>query len=86
MAQITIYLDDEVLNQVRKATQSAGVSRSKWIAEAIQLRMRTEWTDSVRALAGSWMDFPTAEEIRAKHAHNTFEFRRVRGLRIEDWF
>lgn len=68
MAQVTIYLDDKVLHQVRKATQSAGVSKSKWIAEAIQLRMRTEWPDSVRALAGAWKDFPTAEEIRTKYA------------------
>lgn len=64
MAQITIYLDDEVLAQVKAATKASGVSQSRWIAEAVRLRMAKEWPPAVRALAGAWPDFPTAEEIR----------------------
>jgi hypothetical protein len=29
-----------------------------------------QWPASVRALAGGWPDFPTAEEIRKRHADN----------------
>jgi hypothetical protein len=66
MAQITIYLDDDVLAHIKAATKAAGMSKSQWIAEAIRLRMSKEWPDSVRALAGAWPDFPTLEEIRGQ--------------------
>lgn len=71
MAQITIYLDDDTLEQVNRATRGTGVSKSKWIAEAIQLRVRAEWPEAVRALSGSWKDFPLAEEIRARQAKDS---------------
>jgi hypothetical protein len=68
MAQITIYLDDEVMALVKGATKATGVSQSQWIADAIRLRMKREWPDSVRALAGAWPDFPTVDEIRDREA------------------
>jgi hypothetical protein len=64
MSQITIYLEDEVSELVKAAARAAGVSRSRWIADAIRSRVRSEWPASVRALAGAWPDFPSAEEIR----------------------
>ncbi len=68
MAQITIYLDDKVLALVKAATRAARVSQSQWIAEAVRLRVRKEWPAAVRALAGAWPDFPTAEQIREREA------------------
>lgn len=67
MAQIRIYLDDEMLSTVEAAVRAAGVSKSRWIADAIRARVRKEWPASVRALAGSWPDFPSASEIRKRH-------------------
>jgi hypothetical protein len=66
MPQITIYLEDEVSKLVKTAAKAAHVSQSRWIADAIRSRVRTEWPASVRALAGSWPDFPSAEEIRQR--------------------
>lgn len=66
MAQITIYLDDEVLALVKEATKGAGVSQSQWIADAVRRRIKREWPASVVALAGCWPDFPSAEQIRAR--------------------
>jgi len=72
MAQkITIYLDGDTLELVTKTTRDSGVSRSRWIAEAIQLRMRAQWPEAVRALSGSWKDFPSAEEIRARQGKDS---------------
>jgi len=68
MAQVTIYLEDELMARVKAATKAAGSSQSQWIADAVRLRMRSEWPDSVVALAGAWADFPTAEEIRGTYA------------------
>ena len=64
MPQVTIYLDDETEALVNAALKGARVSKSKWIAEAIRARVRSEWPRSVAAMAGAWPDFPTAEEIR----------------------
>lgn len=65
MAQVTVYLDDDVLALLNSATDGAGISKSKWIADAIRMRARKEWPASVVALAGAWPDLPTVEEIRA---------------------
>ncbi len=66
MPHVTIYLDESVFAQVKAATEKAGISQSQWIAEAVRLRIRKEWPETVRALAGSWPDFPTAEDIRSQ--------------------
>ena len=71
MAQITIYVDDDTLKKVDRATKASGVSKSKWITESIQLRLRAEWPDSVKELAGAWEDFPLAEEIRASQGKDS---------------
>ncbi len=64
MAQITIYLDPETEALVNTAVRESGSSKSKWIAEAIRARARSEWPASVVALEGAWTDFPSLEEIR----------------------
>ncbi len=71
MPQITIYLDDEIAELIDKAVQSAGVSKSRWIADAVRARIKTEWPDSIRALAGAWPDFPTREAIRKQSGHDS---------------
>ena len=68
MRKITIYLEDDLLLQVKAATKAAGVSQSQWIAEAVRGRIRKEWPAAVRALAGAWADFPDVEEIRKQQA------------------
>ncbi|MEZ5537147.1 MAG: ribbon-helix-helix protein, CopG family [Thiolinea sp.] len=65
MGQITIYLDDELIGKVQEHASSLNVSKSQWIARLIKERTRTEWPESIKALAGSWSDFPEAEQLRA---------------------
>jgi hypothetical protein len=64
MAQVTIYLDDAAEKRVKAAARKAGVSVSRWVAELVENRTRTEWPAEVRQLAGAWPDFPELEEIR----------------------
>lgn len=71
MAQITIYLEDEVIAMVDHAVKSSGVSKSRWIADAVRARIKTEWPDSIRALAGAWPDFPTREAVRKQSGHDS---------------
>lgn len=52
--------------EVKAGARSAKVSQSQWVADAVRRRAGKEWPASVRALAGAWPDFPTAEQIRRR--------------------
>jgi hypothetical protein len=64
MPQITIYLDEEATQLVEKSARKAGISKSRWIADAVREKGSDEWPASVRDLAGAWQSFPDAAEIR----------------------
>ncbi len=64
MAQVTLYLDEETKKRVRKAAKAAGMSQSRWLAELVRQRTAMEWPAEVRELAGTWPDFPEADELR----------------------
>jgi hypothetical protein len=64
MGQVTIYLDDEIERKMNEAVKSAHVSKSKWIAQLVQEKLDNEWPASIVAMAGSWDDFPSLEDIR----------------------
>ncbi len=66
MAQVTIYLDDNTERLVRLHVLASGESASKWVAEAVKKRARSEWPADVLALLGSWKDedFPDLKDLR----------------------
>lgn len=64
MGQVTIYLDNEVETKMRLAAKSMKISQSKWISSLIKKKVNEEWSESVKALAGAWEDFPTLSEVR----------------------
>jgi len=64
MAHLTIYLSDEVENQVRKAAKKAKVSVSKWVADQVTQSVNTTWPPEFLALAGSFNDFPETGQLR----------------------
>ena len=71
MAQITIYLDDEHDSRLRAAAKAEGVSASRWIAQLIEDKTRSDWPANVRALSGAWGDFPAPEELRQAGGQDT---------------
>ncbi|HSI60687.1 MAG TPA: CopG family transcriptional regulator [Ideonella sp.] len=66
MAQVTLYLDDEVDSLLRSSAQAAGVSNSRWVADLIRHHAHAQWPQAVLDLAGAFPDFPTAEDLRAQ--------------------
>lgn len=64
MGQVTLYLDSDTEARMKEAAKAAGVSQSRWLADLIRDRTANEWPPSVAALAGTWADMPTAEELR----------------------
>lgn len=70
MGQVTIYLDNETEEKMRRVAEASGLSQSKWIAELIRHSVAEEWQESVKQLAGAWSDFPTVDELRANPAQD----------------
>jgi hypothetical protein len=68
MANVTVYLPDEVEKKARRAARKARLSLSKWVSrqvsEAVEAAPR-EWPPEFLAALGSCPDFPEIGEIRA---------------------
>ncbi len=64
MAQITIYLPDEVESKARRAAKADGKSVSRWIADQLASRLDDAWPRGVLDAAGAIPDFPSLEDIR----------------------
>lgn len=62
MSQITLYLDDVTQALVDEAAQASGLSKSRWVAEAIRKYAAHEWPEDCLALAGRFTDFPLRED------------------------
>ena len=71
MAHLTIYLPDEVEQQVRKAAKESKLSVSKWVAERVGKSVETSWPSEFLALAGAFPDFPELEDLRAGYGQDT---------------
>jgi hypothetical protein len=64
MAQVTIYLPDELEAQARKAADLRGTSLGRWIAEQVSEKVKKTWPPEVLAAIGSFPDFPEQAELR----------------------
>ncbi len=71
MAQVTIYIANELESQVKAMATSLNISISKFISTTLEQKMQNEWSHSSRELAGSWNDFPTLQEIRDNEGKDT---------------
>lgn len=63
MPQLAIYLDDETSKLLDEASEREGVSRSAWVRQAVQSRLRNRLPDSFFAVLGTWEDDRDPEEI-----------------------
>ena len=70
MSQVTIYLDNQLEEQVKAVAKARGISLSRCIAELIREKTSDQWPTEIREMPGSWDSFPSAEEIRASQADN----------------
>ncbi len=64
MANLTIYLPDDIEKQVRKAAADSHLSVSKWVVDRIGKAVETALPAEFLALAGAFADFPEPDEIR----------------------
>ena len=66
MNKVTIYMPDELEEQINMAAKSAGVSKSEWIVELVKEKLANYWPQSVVDMAGTWGDFPSIVGIRER--------------------
>jgi hypothetical protein len=71
MAQVTIYLADDLEAQARKAAESSGTSLGRWIAEQVSLKVKSSWPPEVLGAIGSFPDFPEQAELRRGYGKDT---------------
>lgn len=65
MAQVSLYIDDVRLDELRKEASSEGVSLSKFVLSAVENRSaRNTWPEGWFELFGSIPGFPSVEELR----------------------
>ena len=65
MAQITIYIDNNLEEKIKEVAKNTGQSISKYISNAIEQKLNNSWNEDIKNLSGSWNDFPSIEEIRS---------------------
>lgn len=70
MAQITIYLPDDLESKARKAAKTKGKSVSRWIADQVVHSLADTWPKGVLDAAGALPEFPALPEIRRRHGHD----------------
>ena len=58
MPQITLDLDDATQAFVDQTAKANGISKSRWVADAIRRYAAHEWPQGCLNLAGSFPDFP----------------------------
>lgn len=66
MSQITLILDEEVTAIIDKMANAENVAPDLWLSQFIkeQVKQHQSWSPEVKALAGSWADFPSLGGIR----------------------
>ena len=65
MAQLSLYLDNEIFGKVKNAARLSGISTSKYVATIIQDHFSHEWPKGYYELFGSVSDdtfFPNGAE------------------------
>ena len=64
MAQVTIYMNNDLETQIKAMASSLNISISKFISSILEQKVQTEWSHESKRLAGAWDDFPSLDEIR----------------------
>ena len=63
MAQLTIYLEDDLAEELKTQAKESKISQSRLVSQLIRNRLRNTWPASVQELAGTWNDFPEIDEL-----------------------
>ena len=71
MAQVTIYLPDDVEHRARAAASSQKISLGRWVAQRVTEELKTAWPPAVLAALGSFPDFPEEKTLRKGYGQDS---------------
>ncbi len=63
MPQLAIYLDDETAKLLDEASEREGISRSAWVRQAVESRLKSRLPESFFEVLGTWEDEREPDEI-----------------------
>lgn len=66
MSQITLTINEETESVIQQLAQSENLAPNQWLSQFVeqQINQHQGWSPEVKALAGSWDDFPSLQDIR----------------------
>jgi len=70
MSRFSIELDEQTGLDLQARAQAEGLDPQEWVARLVRRHLHPQWPDHIRALAGAWPDFPSAEELREGSGQN----------------
>ncbi len=72
MSQITLTLDEEVKAIIYEMANAENIAPDLWLSQfvKVQIKQHQGWSPEVKALAGSWADFPSLNEIRGNDSND----------------
>ncbi len=56
MPQISLYVDEQTLNEVSKSAKAENISISNWVRLKIKKSLNNEWSEEFKSLIGSIAD------------------------------
>lgn len=63
MPQLSLYLPDDLMNQLKAQAQREEASLSTFVKNVLERELSDSWPEAVTSLAGAWPDFPTREDL-----------------------
>lgn len=63
MAQLALYLEKELIQELDRAAKAAGVSRSRFVADTLRARLEDKLPPSFFEVLGTWEDDRSVGEI-----------------------
>lgn len=77
MAQLALYVEDDLMRRLDRAVKLAGVSRSRFVADALRQQLNDQLPESFFEVLGTWQDSRTPARI-LKDIRRAPRDRRVR--------
>ncbi len=71
MAQITIYIPNDLEKKIKQKSKELNISISKFITKLLEQKIQNSWSIETKKLVGAWDDFEDAKSLREPKAKDT---------------
>ena len=68
MAQVTIYIPNDLEKKIKEKSKELNISISKFITKLLEQKVQNSWSKETKKLVGAWDDFVDAKDLREPKA------------------